>query len=294
VPSLVDGSNHCDVLKYHLRIQTFSNEQDDKKILFLAGSVVFVSTTVFGGDDNSTDAEVENHHCKLDTDEEEWKFRTVALPAGFIEPHQSSFSNNPILNITNVVVTNDAVELSGASEVSLHHETSPHRRLAPKIGSPTVLSVYITSSYPSAIVSHAGAVSSVNKAKYRPGSSVTALLARALVSEMQSLSLGSLRMLSHSRRTFGGLDDSSTGQRRDNVGALSQSNSMKSLSIVSIGAWHSFRPAIMLPEFNALRVVFVLLYPRSKRFGAKAATTSRGARQWERSTRPLSQSLRLS
>jgi hypothetical protein len=109
---------------------------------------LFVSTTVFGGDDdNSTDTEVENHHCKLDTDEEEWKFRTVALPAGFIETHQSSFSKNPILNISNVVVTNDTVELSGTSEVSLHHETSPHRRLAPKTGSPTVLSVYITSVY---------------------------------------------------------------------------------------------------------------------------------------------------
>jgi Gametolysin peptidase M11 len=49
------------------------------------------------------------------------------------------------LNITNAQVTENSIKLLASSKVSIHRETSPHRRLAPKTGSPTVLSVYVTS-----------------------------------------------------------------------------------------------------------------------------------------------------
>jgi Gametolysin peptidase M11 len=98
--------------------------------------------------ENATDTEVHSYHCKLDDDNDDnMRLYPVALPADFIQSNEMLFNYNPVLNITNAQVMEDSIKLSPSSNISIHQETSPHRRLAPKSGSPTVLSVYVTSTY---------------------------------------------------------------------------------------------------------------------------------------------------
>jgi hypothetical protein len=86
------------------------------------------------------------HFCKLDRDGHDvWKFRSIELPSEFSASHKSLFPLNPVLRITEAKVTADTADLSDASTIEIHSQTSPHRRLAPKTGNLKILSIYVTS-----------------------------------------------------------------------------------------------------------------------------------------------------
>jgi hypothetical protein len=87
------------------------------------------------------------YFCKLDRDDEEWKFRSIELPDAFIKSHKAQFHLNPVLSISNAIVAGDSVVVSEESTISINQETSPHRRLAPSTGNLNILSVYVTSTF---------------------------------------------------------------------------------------------------------------------------------------------------
>jgi Gametolysin peptidase M11 len=106
---------------------------------------LFVSHTILDTDNNMEVIETSSFHCKIGRNlDEDWRLYSVALPTDFVEENEIYFNYNPVLRITDAQVTKDSIELSPSSTISIHQETSPRRRLAPKTGSPTVLSVYVT------------------------------------------------------------------------------------------------------------------------------------------------------
>jgi hypothetical protein len=115
---------------------------------------LFVSHTILDdGDDNTIETELDGYHCRLEPDDEReedsaWLLRSINLPQSFIaEFREYAENNNPVLRISNVVVNEYDVQLLGGSIITIERPSSHHRRLAPKSGTPSLLSVYVTSSY---------------------------------------------------------------------------------------------------------------------------------------------------
>jgi Gametolysin peptidase M11 len=88
----------------------------------------------------------DSYHCVLEDEKDpNWHFRTVVLPDHFVQSHGTYLSNNPVLRITHAIAGEYSIELTDNSEVSVHQEISPHRRMAPKTGSPTAIFIRVLS-----------------------------------------------------------------------------------------------------------------------------------------------------
>jgi hypothetical protein len=82
------------------------------------------------------------YQCLFDEDERRRK-HVIDLPQSFLNEHKRIIMQNPILRIPGGVVTKRSVHIPANADITIHAETSPRRRLAPKSGTPTALTVRV-------------------------------------------------------------------------------------------------------------------------------------------------------
>jgi hypothetical protein len=84
------------------------------------------------------------YQCLFDDNEDESRRRhEIDLPQSFLKEHKRIIMQNPVLRIPGGVVTKQAVLVPENSDITVHAETSPRRRLAPKSGTPKALTVRV-------------------------------------------------------------------------------------------------------------------------------------------------------
>jgi hypothetical protein len=88
------------------------------------------------------DETLTKYQCVFDDDESRRKHH-IDLPQSFLKEHQSLVMKNPILRIPGGVVTKHSVHVPANADITVHADTSPHRRLAPKRGTPRALSIRV-------------------------------------------------------------------------------------------------------------------------------------------------------
>jgi hypothetical protein len=82
------------------------------------------------------------YQCLFDDDESRHRHE-IDLPESFLKEHKSLLMQNPVLRIPGGVVRKQAVLVPENADITVHADTSPHRRLAPKSGTPKALTVRI-------------------------------------------------------------------------------------------------------------------------------------------------------
>jgi hypothetical protein len=82
------------------------------------------------------------YQCMFDDDESRRRHH-IDLPQSFLKEHQTLVMQNPILRIPGGVVTKHTVHVPVNADITVHADTSPRRKLAPKSGTPRALSVRV-------------------------------------------------------------------------------------------------------------------------------------------------------
>jgi hypothetical protein len=85
------------------------------------------------GAEEHSDGTLTNYQCMFDDDVSRQKYE-IELPHSFLKEHQSLITQTPILRIPGGVVTKNSVYVPVNADITVHAETSPHPRLAPKKG----------------------------------------------------------------------------------------------------------------------------------------------------------------
>jgi hypothetical protein len=85
------------------------------------------------------------YQCLFEHDESRRKHE-IALPEAFLKEHQRIIMQNPVLRIPGGAITKHSVHIPENADITIHAETSPRRRLAPKSGQPRVLTVRVIAS----------------------------------------------------------------------------------------------------------------------------------------------------
>jgi hypothetical protein len=143
------------------QLETYPNKMMKTLVSFLlliAPIVTASGNSLRGSEDNAifchlfvaSGSEAEEHgdetlikyQCLFDDDESRRKHH-IDLSESFLKEHQSLIMQNPILRIPGGVVTKHSVYVPANADVTVHAETSPRRRLAPKNGKPRALSVRV-------------------------------------------------------------------------------------------------------------------------------------------------------
>jgi hypothetical protein len=84
------------------------------------------------------------YQCMFDQDESESRRRhEIDLPEAFLKEHQRIIMQNPVLRIPGGAITKHSVHVPDNADITIHAETSPRRRLAPKSGTPRILTVRV-------------------------------------------------------------------------------------------------------------------------------------------------------
>jgi hypothetical protein len=98
----------------------------------------------------ATGSEAEEHgdetfvkyQCHFEHDESRRRHE-IDLPEAFLKEHERIIMQNPVLRIPGGAITKHSVHIPENTEITIHAETSPRRRLAPKSGKPRALTVRV-------------------------------------------------------------------------------------------------------------------------------------------------------
>jgi hypothetical protein len=82
------------------------------------------------------------HQCHFEHDESRRRHE-IDLPEAFLKEHQRIIMQNPVLRIPGGAITKHSVHVPENADITIHAETSPRRRLAPKSGKPRALTVRV-------------------------------------------------------------------------------------------------------------------------------------------------------
>jgi hypothetical protein len=82
------------------------------------------------------------YQCLFDHDESRRRHE-IDLPEEFLKDNQRLIMQNPVLRIPGGAITKHSVHVPENADITVHAETSPRRRLAPKSGTPKALTVRI-------------------------------------------------------------------------------------------------------------------------------------------------------
>jgi hypothetical protein len=82
------------------------------------------------------------YQCMFDNDESKRRHE-IDLPEAFLKEHQRIIMQNPVLRIPGGAITKHSVHVPENADITIHAETSPRRRLAPKSGTPRALTVRV-------------------------------------------------------------------------------------------------------------------------------------------------------
>ncbi len=99
----------------------------------------------------ATGSEAEDHgdetlvkyQCLFDDNESRRNKYEIDLPESFLKEHLRIIMQNPVLRIPGGTVTKHSVHVPENAAITVHAETSPRRRLAPKSGTPKTLTVRV-------------------------------------------------------------------------------------------------------------------------------------------------------
>jgi hypothetical protein len=83
------------------------------------------------------------YQCLFDDNESRRNKYEIDLPVSFLKEHQRIIMQNPVLRIPGGTVTKHSVHVPENADITIHAETSPRRRLAPKSGTPKTLTVRV-------------------------------------------------------------------------------------------------------------------------------------------------------
>ncbi len=106
--------------------------------------VIFCHLFVATGSDAEEygDETLIKYQCLFEHDESRRRHE-IDLPDSFLKEHQRIIMQNPVLRIPGGAITKHSVHVPENADITIHAETSPRRRLAPKSGTPRALTVRV-------------------------------------------------------------------------------------------------------------------------------------------------------